>query len=35
MKHTVKSDESNYTNPNGPDDEMLGVLQRETFAYFL
>jgi len=35
MKKIIKSKEKNYTNPQGPDDEMLGVLQRETFAYFL
>ncbi len=35
MTQPIKSNESHYTNPQGPDDEMLGVLQRETFAYFL
>ena len=35
MKQTVKSNKLNYTNPQGQDDEMLGVLQRETFSYFL
>ena len=35
MKKIIKSKEKNYTNPQGPDEEMLGVLQRETFAYFL
>ncbi len=35
MKKIIKSKEKNYTNPQGPDEEMLSVLQRETFAYFL
>ena len=35
MKKIIKSKEKNYTNPQGPDEEMLGVLQRETFDYFL
>ncbi len=29
-----KSKEVYYTNPQGPDEEMLGVLQRETFCLF-
>lgn len=35
MKKIIKPKEKNYTNPQGPDEEMLSVLQRETFAYFL
>ncbi len=35
MKKKVKPNEAHDTNPLGPDDEMLGVLQRETFNYFL
>ncbi len=35
MKRILKSNKLPDTNPLGPDDEMLGVLQRETFAYFL
>lgn len=35
MKQILKSKEGLFTNPQGPDDEMLGVLQRETFTYFL
>ncbi|CAN5741700.1 glucoamylase family protein [soil metagenome] len=35
MNQTVKPNELHYTNPQGPDDEMLAVLQRKTFAYFL
>jgi hypothetical protein len=35
MKQTVKSNELHDTNPQGTDDEMLGVLQRRTFTYFL
>ncbi|MEO6232327.1 MAG: glucoamylase family protein [Ferruginibacter sp.] len=35
MNQPVKPNELHYTNPQGPDDEMLAVLQRKTFAYFL
>ena len=35
MKQKVKSNELHVTKPNDPDDEMLGVLQRRTFTYFL
>jgi hypothetical protein len=35
MKQTVRSNELPDTNPLGPDHEMLGVLQQETFTYFL
>ena len=35
MKRILKSNKLPDTNPLGPDDEMLGVLQGETFAYFL
>ena len=35
MAWLIKSNESYYTNPQVQDEEMLSVLQRETFAYFL
>lgn len=35
MKKILKSKEKKFTNPLGPDEEMLSVLERETFAYFL
>jgi len=35
MIHTLKSNKLPNTNPPGPDNEMLSVLQRETFSYFL
>ena len=35
MKQQTKSQEVKYANPQGSDEEMLGVLQRETFAYFI
>ncbi len=35
MKKKLKSDKFRDTNPLGPDHEMLGVLQRDTFTYFL
>jgi hypothetical protein len=35
MKQIIKSKELHYTNPQGPDEEMLAILQRESFSYFL
>ncbi len=35
MTQLIKSNESHYTNTQGTDGEMLSLLQRETFAYFL
>lgn len=35
MKKTLKSNESRDTKPQDSDNEMLAVLQRRTFTYFL
>ncbi|MBK5244652.1 MAG: hypothetical protein JJE18_06460, partial [Eubacteriaceae bacterium] len=35
MKRPVKSNELHDTHSQSQDNEMLGVLQRRTFTYFL
>lgn len=35
MQQKPKSNDTDIVNPQGSDDEMLSILQKETFAYFI